>query len=427
MDDDLALAQVRVGRTLNGQWRLDSVLGVGGMAAVYRAVQPDGSAVAVKMLHPEISADAELRERFLREGYAANRIPHDGVLKVLGDAVDQADGAAFLVMELLDGEALDARLERKGGSLPRGEVLAIGASAADALCAAHQQGVLHRDIKPDNLFLTRDGRVKILDFGLARLAERQGQASSTREGAVLGTPAFMSPEHAMGRWSQIDARADVWSLGATLFTLLTGKNVHEGATPMDVLVAAATKPARSLAEVAPQLGAEVASVIDRAVAFRPEDRYPDMASFKLALDHAVAATSGDHGARPSIPDLQLPMRGYFDGQAIAATMAIDPAEQARAMQKVPSVATAGRAPLAATVADPALAAAYLQAGVAPQPARPAAPGASPFRMQSYGSAAATQAAARPPPSSGSKIAVAVLSLIVLVVVGGGATWWFVLR
>jgi eukaryotic-like serine/threonine-protein kinase len=426
MSDDLATAQARVGRTLNNEWKLERVLGIGGMAAVYEARNHSGSAVAIKMLHPELSSDADVRERFLREGYAANRIPHDGVLKVLGDAVDQGEQAVFLVMELLDGETLDTRLERKGGALPVSEVLNLGYYAADALSAAHAQGILHRDIKPDNLFLTRDGRVKILDFGLARLQERAGLAGATQEGSVLGTPAFMAPEHALGKWSQIDARADIWGLGATLFTLLSGQNVHEGRTPMDVLVAAATKPARSLALVCPQLARDVVAVVDRAVAFRPEDRFPDMASFRDALAAAAADASGEYSVRPSLPDLQAPVHGYLEGDAharalvaysaqdVGPTVTMDPNEQAAAMRREPSVAGA-RQLLAATIVDPSL------AGVpAPTAAPRVARAPTPVPVASH----PTQAA--PATGSTGALVAAVLVLMTLGVLAVGG-WWLFLR
>jgi eukaryotic-like serine/threonine-protein kinase len=345
MDDpDWAAARSRVGRTLSGKWTLEDVLGVGGMAAVYRAVHRNGSRAAVKMLHPALGGDAELKERFLREGYAANRIQHDGVVKVLDDDVDAAENAVYLVMELLKGEPLDSRLERKGGRLPLSEALSIGYYTADALVAAHGAGILHRDIKPENLFLCADGRVKILDFGLARLVERSSTAM-TREGSVLGTPAFMSPEQARGRWSEIDARADVFSLGATIFTLISGKNLHEASTPMDALVAAASRPARSLREVSPEVSAPIAQVIDRATAFSPAERFSDMATMREALAQASAELAAPQPVRLSLPD--------FSPAAMASTAVLDPAEQDAVMARVREITAARPEPSALPVAPTA--------------------------------------------------------------------------
>jgi len=289
MDSDLARARSRLGRVLSDRWMLEEVLGVGGMAVVYRAVDRQGSRAAIKLLHPEISLNPTLRERFLREGYAANRIQHDGVVKVVGDDAYTTENTVYLVMELLEGEALDVRLKRQQ-QLALSEAVSVGWYAADALAAAHAAGILHRDIKPDNLFLTAQGRVKILDFGLARLRERSGM-SGTQEGSLLGTPAFMSPEQATGSWSQIDARADVWSLAATIFTLISGRNVHEGRTALELLVAAASTPARSLSTVAPGAPTDIVTIVDKALAFHPQNRYADMAAFRDALARAGAAVA----------------------------------------------------------------------------------------------------------------------------------------
>ncbi|HVY45117.1 MAG TPA: serine/threonine-protein kinase, partial [Minicystis sp.] len=242
-------AAARVGTTLRGKYRLERVLGVGGMAAVYAAVHcNNASRVAVKVLHPELSGDPSTRARFQREGYAANSIGHAAAVRVLDDDVAE-DGAAFLVMELLEGETLDARAKRLGGRLPVREALALGRALLDALAAAHEKGIVHRDVKPENLFLTTERALKILDFGIARV--RDAPAAHTWTGAAMGTPAFMPPEQALGRTDEVDARTDVWAAGATLFRLLSGAFVHEGRSGAEVVVHAATKPARSLGDVAP--------------------------------------------------------------------------------------------------------------------------------------------------------------------------------
>src|SRR5262249_28072444 len=172
-----------------------------------------------------------------------NAVGHPGAVRVLDDDVAE-DGAAFLVMELLEGETLYARAKRSGGRLPLREVLALARELCDVLAAAHDKGVVHRDIKPENLFLTTDRVLKVLDFGIARGgAARQGGASTgdggaqgapvpgaTRAGAALGTPAFMPPEQAVGQSREVDARTDLWSAGATIFSLLSGQLVHDAPT-----------------------------------------------------------------------------------------------------------------------------------------------------------------------------------------------------
>ena len=179
------LAQTRVGTVLKDKYRLESLLGVGGMAAVYLGVHRNGFRVAVKVLHAELSAEADLRARFLREGYVANAVGHPGVVRVQDDGVTE-DGCAFLVLDLLEGENIETRRLRFGGVLPVDEVLGIADQALDALGAAHDKGIVHRDIKPDNVFFCNDGRVLILDFGLARMKSLSTEATGT--GITIRTP-----------------------------------------------------------------------------------------------------------------------------------------------------------------------------------------------------------------------------------------------
>src|SRR5262249_32278248 len=148
---------------------------------------------AIKMLHPELSVDTTLRERFLREGYVANSVAHRGAVTVDDDEIAE-DGSAFLVMELLEGGTVEARWQRKTKRLNVQEVLSVADQVLDVLIAAHDKGIVHRDLKPDNLFLTRSGVVKILDFGIARVLEVHGTGTATQTGSMMGTPAYMAPE-----------------------------------------------------------------------------------------------------------------------------------------------------------------------------------------------------------------------------------------
>lgn len=272
-----ARAEARVGTVLDGKWRLERLLGTGGMAAVYEARHRNGARAAVKMLHPELAKMPELRERFLREGYAANRVEHPGAVKVLDDHVivgGPDDGVAYIVMELLEGEVLDERVAR--GPIGEQELLAIAASLLDVLASAHAHGVIHRDLKPDNLFLlrTEDGapRVKVLDFGLARVIETR---MTTRAGVTLGTPAYMSPEQAGGRADEIDARSDLFSVGAVLFRLRTGKRIHEADSALELVGKMARLPAPPIREVDPTVSEPFAAIVDRALQFERDARYPD--------------------------------------------------------------------------------------------------------------------------------------------------------
>jgi eukaryotic-like serine/threonine-protein kinase len=287
MNDGLVeVARRRQGGILNGKWRLDGLLGVGGMAAVYAATHRNGHRVAIKVLHTHFSLDQSFCQRLQQEGYVANLIDHPGALRILDD--DRAeDGSVFLVMELLEGEALDARLKRKGWRLPATEVLGIGFSVLDVLAAAHAKGIVHRDIKPDNIFVTRSGEIKVLDFGIARTLDTQGGMGRSRNGALFGTLGFMAPEQALGRSPEIDNRTDLWSLGATMFTLLTGRLVHEAPTANEQMVCSATRPAPPVASVMPEVDPGLAQLIDRALAFSPADRWPSAADMQLALQEVA--------------------------------------------------------------------------------------------------------------------------------------------
>ncbi len=287
MDAVTARANSRIGSVVRGKYRLDALLGVGGMAAVYVATHRNGHRVAVKIMHESLALDAEVRARFLREGYVANRVEHPGAVRVLDDDLTD-DGSVFLVMELLEGETVEARAERLGGSLPLHEVVQVGLDVLDTLGAAHDKGIVHRDIKPDNLLITRQGTLKVLDFGIARLLETPG-VTVTQLGRMIGTPAFMPPEQALGRTNEIDARTDVWSVGATLFTLASGQHVHDARTGEEMLIYTATRAPRSLAEVKPDAPPPIVAVIDKALSFNAADRWPSARAMQHALEQARAA------------------------------------------------------------------------------------------------------------------------------------------
>jgi len=284
----------RVGHTLKDKWRLDELIGVGGMAAVYSATHcKNGKRVAVKMLHAELSVGSgEIRGRFLREGRTANTVDHPGAPQVMDEDEDD-DGSVFLVMELLDGETLAHRFERKARSLVIEEVLLVCDQVLDVLAAAHEKHIVHRDIKPDNIFLTRSGGVKLLDFGIARLRELSTDTSATRSGATMGTPAYMAPEQARARWDEVDARTDIWAVGATMFKLLTGRVVHVADTVNEQLLAAMTQPAPPIGSLAPTVPIPVVEVVDKALAFNIEDRWKDARSMQKAIREAYRAVAGD--------------------------------------------------------------------------------------------------------------------------------------
>jgi len=276
-------ASRRLGSKLKSRYQLDRILGFGGMAAVYAATHRNGDAVAIKILHLSLSANQDIRARFLREGYVANAVGHPGVVRVIDDDVAD-DGCVFLVMDLLDGETLQARLRRLQ-RLELAEVLRATKDVLDVLVAAHSKGIVHRDLKPDNLFKTRDGRLKVLDFGIAR-ALVGPSVLVTDVGRVLGTPAFMAPEQARGQAAEIDAQTDLWACAATTFTLLSGRYVHEAPSSEETARLAATTAARSVASVVPGLPPSVTAIVDRALQFSKADRWASAATMRSAVIEA---------------------------------------------------------------------------------------------------------------------------------------------
>jgi serine/threonine-protein kinase len=295
-DDQTRLARDRVGQTVRDRWHLDELLGIGGMAAVYAATHRNGKRVALKILHTEYAHIHEATHRFVEEGYLANRVRHPGVVSIIDDDKTE-DGSAFLVMDLLEGETLEARISREGWLEPA-ELVRVMDELLDILAAAHASGIVHRDVKPTNIFLTRDGQVKLLDFGIARL-NVPNRPRTTQFGSTVGTPAFMPPEQARGRLEEIDARTDLWAVGATMFMALTGRQVHEAETTNEELLAAMTTEAPSLRSIAPRLPASLVEVVDRALAYDRAARWPDAAAMREALHRVSEAfLAGEEGDAP---------------------------------------------------------------------------------------------------------------------------------
>ena len=299
-------AASRIGTTLHGKYEINQVLGIGGMGVVYAATHRNGKRFAIKLLHPELSRRKDIRTRFLREGYVANAVNHPGVVSVLDDDVAE-DGSAFLVMELLDGDTVEALGARPGSRLPLREALGIAYQLLDVLDAAHTKTIVHRDIKPANLFVLRDGQVKVLDFGLARLRDATTSLETTRTGEQMGTPAFMAPEQARGDVKKVDSRTDIWAAGATLFMALSGCLVHEGANARQVMVLAATVPARSLASVVPDAPSAVVELLAKALEYDMDARWHSAAAMRDAIAAAHESLFG-----PLLPEH---LRSLFDGNA----------------------------------------------------------------------------------------------------------------
>ncbi|MBX3271253.1 MAG: serine/threonine protein kinase, partial [Sandaracinaceae bacterium] len=285
----------RLGTTLADKYALERVLGSGGMGTVFEARHAwTGRRVAVKLLKPALAAERNVRERFLREARAAAALEHDNAVSVL-DMGETDDGTVFLVLELLRGRTL-ADLLAERGRLGADEALSILLPVIDALGAAHARGFLHRDVKPENIFLTASAAgvlvPKLLDFGLAKALVESPSSVQTATGLVLGTPHYMSPEQASGA-RELTPATDVWSAGVVLYECLSGQLPFGGSTLTAVLLAIVSSPAPPLATRAPDLSPALAAAVDRALATAPADRYASMAALREALEEALA------GARPS--------------------------------------------------------------------------------------------------------------------------------
>ncbi len=268
------------GEVLSATWLVGDVIGAGGMATVHAATGLQGERAALKVMRPHHVLQPGALQRFLREGVLARRIDHPGMVRCLGEGTTD-DGCPYLALELLEGCTIEDYF--KSAHRPSLQnLLWLFVDVLDLIALCHRQGVVHRDLKPSNLFVTRFGKMKVLDFGVAAA---EGMSSDfVRPGVALGTPSFMAPEQAMGAWEHVDARADVFSLGATLFTLLSGRRLHHGKTEAESFTLAATRSAPSLATAAPDLPTEIITFVDRALQWDKRSRFADAGAMKEVLE-----------------------------------------------------------------------------------------------------------------------------------------------
>ncbi|HVV83754.1 MAG TPA: serine/threonine-protein kinase, partial [Kofleriaceae bacterium] len=299
-----------LGQTL-GAYRIEKELGRGGMGAVYTAVHTLlGRRAAVKVLLSDLSRNQEQVQRFFNEARAATAIKHPSIVEIY-DFGWAPDGSAYIVMELMEGEPLSARL-RRHGRLPVPIALTIARQVANALHAAHRAGIIHRDLKPDNVFLVADvevaggERVKLLDFGIAKLAG-EGQVSQTSTGAIMGTPLYMSPEQCEGA-RLVDPRSDLYSLGCMLFQMIAGQVPFTSEGVGGLIGMHLFMPAPALRTMAPDAPPEVEALVARLLAKRPDERFQSAEELAGALGRLGAASGAMMAAAPmpSYPGMAPP-------------------------------------------------------------------------------------------------------------------------
>jgi eukaryotic-like serine/threonine-protein kinase len=287
-----------------GQYRITNLIGTGGMGVVYGAEHTlIGRAAAVKVLLPEFSQKQSIVARFFNEAKAATAIRHPGIVEVY-DFGWHTDGSAYIVMEYLEGETLASRRKRMPMSWPA--ILAVTRQIAGALQAAHTKGIVHRDLKPDNVFIVSDPevpggeRIKLLDFGIAKLADDQTNDHKTRTGAVIGTPKYMAPEQCRG--VPVDHRADLYSLGVMMFVLGTGRAPFVGEGAGDVLAAHIHVPPPLMSSLVANVPPEIEALVQRLLVKAPADRLQSAEELIFTID-AITAKGSAMGSSPSMTPL----------------------------------------------------------------------------------------------------------------------------
>lgn len=299
------------GTVLGGTYRLTRLLGEGGMGAVYEAYHASaGKRVAVKVMHRGLLAYPELSARFRREAKVTSELNHPNVVKVFDLGFGDA-GEPYIVMEFLEGEDLQTRIER-GGPLPLATVVQIVNQIASALAEAHTASVVHRDLKPDNVFLVGAPAApvfaKVVDFGISKVL-KVSATKLTVARALIGTPEFMAPEQAEGRHDQIDHRTDQWSLACVAWVALTGCLPFAGSDPNatlnQVIAAVPTPPAPG----APRIAPEIEAVLRRGLSKRPLDRFPTIRAFARYFEGAASQVAGavPVEAAPARAPVRLPV------------------------------------------------------------------------------------------------------------------------
>jgi serine/threonine-protein kinase len=319
-----ARAPIDVGSVIAGTYKIEALLGRGGMGAVFLASHQRlaGKQVAIKILHTEVE-DADVVARFKREAEIAARLNHPNIVGVI-DYNIAPDGTPYLVLDYLQGETLAQRIAR--GPLPLDQVVSIVRQVGSALAAAHRAGIVHRDLKPQNIFLVPtevDGRMveiaKVLDFGISKI--RGSQTVKTQDSALLGTPQYMAPEQATGQHASVDERTDVFALGAIVYEMLSGRPAFEGASIPEVVFKVVYEQPAPLVEQMPSVPPAVEAAVAQAMAKPSDQRFPTVGAFVEAVTgQPLTLSRGPIAAPPATADSPSALRRVTTGEAFARTM-----------------------------------------------------------------------------------------------------------
>ncbi|MFE2938644.1 protein kinase [Streptomyces sp. NPDC059255] len=317
MSHDGARGRYAGGSVAGGRYQLRDLLGEGGMASVYLAYDSAlDRQVAIKTLHTELGREQSFRERFRREAQAVAKLSHTNIVSVFDTGEDTLDGAVmpYIVMEYVEGEPLGSALQqdiRQYGAMPADKALKVTADVLAALETSHEMGLVHRDIKPGNVMITKRGVVKVMDFGIAR-AMQSGVTSMTQTGMVVGTPQYLSPEQALGRG--VDARSDLYSVGIMLFQLLTGRLPFDADSPLAIAYAHVQEEPVAPSTVNRSITPAMDALVARALKKNPNERFPSADAMRDEC--ARVLTAGQPGAPVIVPGASGTSSGAGVGAAV---------------------------------------------------------------------------------------------------------------